>query len=67
MKPLHFSYLVLVVVLHGLDLVLVSSLVLQPLLLGIGPLLPETSLLNLQTLLKHLPEHLDNTQADMKD
>lgn len=56
------SYLVFVVVLHGLDVVLVPSLVLQPLLPGVRPLLPEPHLLQLQALLEHLPEHLATTR-----
>lgn len=53
------SYLVLVIVLHRLDLVSVFVLVLLALLLGVGPLLSETSLLHLQALLKHLLKHLE--------
>lgn len=53
-------YLVLVIVLHRLDLVSVFVLVLLALLLGVGPLLSETSLLHLQALLKHLLKHLEH-------
>lgn len=50
--------LVLVVVLQGSDVLLVFPLVLKPLLTGLKPLVPQTMLLQLQTFLKQLAEHL---------
>lgn len=63
-------YLVLVVVLHGLNLIFVFACVLLTLFFSVRALFPQTGLLQLQTLFKHLLKHLRahaETQSDTSD